>query len=239
MNRTFVRPGLLVAVLLLVGAPASAQVVQSLHVGVGGFFPKGFDARVEGDVLVENLSVGEPLFFEIGDFRSGQVFGEWNVAFGDHIEVGAGIGYFQSTVPSVYEFLVNDDGSEIRQDLKLRVVPVTGIVRFLPVGSPDEVQPYVGVGISLLNWRYSEFGEFVDLADFSVFTDRFVATGSTPGTLLVYGVRIPIDGDIYGLTLEGRYQWGEGDTGGFDAGFLGDKIDLGGGSFNVGFLVRF
>jgi hypothetical protein len=229
----------LVAAILFVAAPASAQVVQSLHVGAGGFFPRGFDARVEGDVLIENLTTVEPLFFEIGDFNSGLVLGEWNVAFGDHIEVGAGIGYFRRTVPSVYRDLINDDGREIEQELRLRVVPVTGIVRFLPVGSPDEFQPYVGIGVSLLNWRYSEVGEFVDLSDFSVFTARFKASGAAPGAVVVYGARIPIDGDIYGLTLEGRYQWGEGDTGGFDAGFLGDKIDLGGGSFTVGFLVRF
>jgi hypothetical protein len=57
--------------------------------------------------------------------------------------------------------------------------------------------------------------------------------------LIVYGVRVPIGGDIYALSLEGRYQWGVGKTGGADAGFVADKIDLSGGFFNVGFLVRF
>jgi hypothetical protein len=44
---------------------------------------------------------------------------------------------------------------------------------------------------------------------------------------------------VYALNFEGRYQWLVGNTGGFDAGFLGDKIDLGGWGLNASFLIRF
>ena len=57
--------------------------------------------------------------------------------------------------------------------------------------------------------------------------------------VVVGGIRVPMGGDVYSLSLEGRYQYGVGKTGGEDAGFVADKIDLSGGSFNVGFLVRF
>ena len=225
--------------MLLAAAPASAQVVQSLNVGGGWVWPRGFDSRVEGDVLVADLSSSEPLLFDIDRFHGGQVFGEWNVAFGDHVEVSGGVSYYQRTVPSVYRDLVNDNGFEIAQDLKLRMVPITGIVRFLPVGDSSSFQPYVGAGLAIVNWRYSEAGEFVDTTDYSVYAARYVQSSTDLGGVFVVGARVPIDGDIYGLTLEYRYQWAQGDTGGFENGFLGDKIDLSAGSFNIGFLIRF
>jgi hypothetical protein len=250
--------------LALAATPASAQVIHSLQFGVGIVLPRGFDGRESGDVLVENLTGFEiepgltsALAFPdvencfdrfnvtsrpsncINGFRTGKIFGEWNVAFGDRLEVGVGLGYHRKTVLSLYRDLYNENGSDIEQDIRLRVIPLTGVVRFMPFGRAGDFQPYVGAGLGILNWRYSEVGEFVDTTDFTIFEDRFVANGTTAGPLLLGGIRVPLGGDIYALTLEGLYQWGAGDTGGFDAGFLGDKIDLGNGQFNLGFLIRF
>jgi hypothetical protein len=157
------------------------------------------------------------------------------------VEAGAGIGYYKRTVHSVYRDLVNADGSEIRQDLRLRITPITGVVRFLPFGQQHDVQPYVGVGVGAFNFRYSEVGQFVDPSDFSVFTPNppYTVTGTAVGPIVMGGVRIPIKGDIYGFATEYRYQWASGDTGGINAGFLGPKIDLSGGSLNFAFLIRF
>jgi opacity protein-like surface antigen len=237
--RPLIRAAGLAALTLAIATPASAQVVQAVQVGFGAFLPRGFDSRVEGDTLVENLSTFEPLAFEVREFRNVNVFGEWIVAVGDYVEGAAGIGYYGKTVPSVYRNLVDADGSEIEQDLRLRIIPISGVVRFLPFGRAGDFQPYVGAGVTIMNWRYSEVGEFVDTVDFTIFPARFVASGTTPGGLVLGGIRIPIQGDIYALTAEYRYQFGSADTGGADEGFLGDKIDLSGGNFNVGFLVRF
>lgn len=229
-------------------APASAQVVQSLSFGGGVFSPKGFDSRVDGDVLVRDAygeavpaipQLSDALLFDMSDFRSGQLFGEWNLAFGNHVEIGAGVGFYKRTVPTVYLDLVDDFDREIEQDISLRVTPITGVVRFLPFGRAGSVQPYVGAGVGLFNYRYSESGRFVDTDTLDIFEDTFTATGWAPGGVVLGGVRLPLGGDIYGLTLEGRYQFATGETGGLDEGFLDDKIDLGGLGFNVGFLVRF
>ena len=67
-------------------------------------------------------------------------------------------------MPSVYRDFVNTNGAEIAQDLKLRIVPFTATVRFLPIGRGG-VEPYVGGGLGVFNWRYSETGEFVDFSD--------------------------------------------------------------------------
>ena len=229
----------LAAILASLPAPASAQIVQSIQVNGGVFFPRGFDGRPANDVLVENLSVAEPLLYEINDFIGFSINGEWGVALGRRLEFAAGMGYYQRTVDSVYRNLVDVSGREIEQDIKLRIWPISGVVRFLPFGRESDIQPYIGGGISALNYRYSETGEFVDLNDFSTFPARYIASGTTPGGLFLVGVRFPLGGDIHGLTTEYRYQWGSGDTGGAAAGFLHDKIDLSGGHLTFGYLLRF
>lgn len=239
---------MLFAATVFAAAPASAQVVQSLHLGGGVFIPKGLDSRVEGDVLVRDYygeylpfypDLSDALAFDMGDFRGGQVFAEWNVAFGNHVEVGVGAGVYRRSVPTVYYDLVDDFGGEIEQTLRLRVAPVTAVVRFLPFGDATTVQPYVGAGVGLFNFRYSEFGRFVDPDTLDIYEDRFSTTGSVPGAIVLGGLRVPLGGDVFGLTLEGRYNIATGDTGGIDNGFLDEKIDLGGGQFNIGVLVRF
>jgi hypothetical protein len=230
--------GMWLAAALFLATPASAQIIQSLHVGGGLFNPRGYDGRSDGDVLVADLDGEFALAFRVADFRSGQVFGEWNVGLGRHVEFGAGLGYYGRRVPSVYAGWTDIDGTEIEQDLRLRVVPISGVVRFLPFGRPGTFQPYLGVGVAALNWRYSEAGEFLDGGDLSIFRARYVASGTAPGALVLGGFRLPINGDIYGLTFEWRYQFGTGDLPS-DVDFLSDRIDLSGGNLNFGFLVRF
>ena len=94
-------------------------------------------------------------------------------------------------MPSVYRDFVNDNGSEIAQDLKLRIVPITATIRFLPVGRGGPVEPYIGGGIGIFNWRYSEAGEFVDFSDGSIFRAQFKADGTSVGPVVVAGLRLP------------------------------------------------
>lgn len=239
---------MLFAAMVFAASPASAQVVQSLHFGGGFFGPKGFDSRAEGDVLVRDAfgeflpgfpSLSDALAFEMRDFRGGQVFAEWTATVGERVEIGAGVSLYQRSVPTVYYDLVDEFGDEIDQTLRLRVAPITAVVRFLPFGRAGDVQPYVGAGVGLFSFRYSETGRFVDPETLDIYEDRFTTTGTVPGAVVLGGLRVPLGGDVFGLTLEGRYHIATGKTGGIDNGFLDEKIDLGGGQFNIGFLVRF
>jgi len=249
------RSGLWLAAFLLIAVPASAQVVHSLHFGVGGNFPKGAGSRGSDDVLLRNY-FGEPfefdptvtdaLSFEFGDFRSGYLFGEWNVAFGDHVEIGAGLGLTRRTVPTIY-LDVEDQATQVPifQSLHLQVIPVTGLVRFLPFGNASTVQPYVGAGVSLLSFRYRERGEFVDSFDGTIFDAVYQTSGAAFGGVVVGGIRFPVKGDVFAITIEGRRQFGTGDLGtdltdsDETNDFLADKIDLGGTQFTGGLLIRF
>ncbi len=256
MSRSFPRCGSLwLAAFLLTAAPASAQVVHNVHFGMGGFFPTGFNGRNDDDVLLRNAA-GEPfvfdpsltdaLVFEMKDFRSAHFFGEWNVALTPQVEVGAGLGFSRKSVSTVYLDVVDDiTGEDLPLVLRLRIVPLTAHVRFLPFGTPATIQPYVGAGLSALNFGYSEEGDFVDSFTAEIFTTRYSASGMALGGVLFGGVRIPVNGDIFAVTVELRRQFGTGDLGtdledsDEENDFLADKIDLGGTQFTGGLLIRF
>jgi Outer membrane protein beta-barrel domain len=221
--------GLAAAAAILAPAAAHAQIRQvssdhrqSIGFTLGGFFPRPEDSRVEDDVLFNDL---DDLAFEIKDFRGASVSGEWLVSLGDFLEAGFGAGFYQRTVPSVYRGFVNANQSEIEQDLKLRIVPVTATIRFLPIGR-SSVEPYFGAGIGAFNWRYSESGEFV-APDSSIFRARYVANGTAVGPVILAGLRAPI-GDAWDVGGEIQYQRASGDTNSAESGLVGDKIDLGG-----------
>src|SRR5262249_41475173 len=124
--------------------------------------------------------------------------------------------------------------TEIEQDLKLRVVPFTATIRFLPLGSHDALVPYVGVGVGVFNFRYSESGQFIG-TDGKVFSpDRpFVGSGSATSPVILGGLGVPIG--HWGVGGEVRWQSAEGNLPS-DQDFAGSKIDLGG--FNYLFTVN-
>jgi len=223
--------GLATAAAILAPAAAQAQIRQvpstehrqSIGFTAGGFFPKGEDSRVTGDTVLADL---DDLLFQIKDFTGGSFSGEWLYSFGEYVESGVGVGFYQRSVPSVYRGFVNANGTEIDQNLKLRTVPVTATVRFLPIGH-GSVEPYVGAGIGIFNWRYSEVGDFVDSSDSSIFRARYVAKGTAVGPVILAGIRVPI-ADVWDIGGEVQYQRASGDTKRQESQLLGDKIDLGG-----------
>ena len=236
--------GLTAAALFSMAAasPAEAQVRQvdsgrqAIGFNLGYFSVKDFDSRVDEDVLVANLSQGEfSLAFDPKDFSGFTFGGEYLFGLGEYLEAGVGLGYYQRSVPSVYAQKVRDDGAELEQELKLRIVPFTGTVRFLPVGR-GAIEPYVGGGIGAFMWRYSEVGEFIDTEGFT-FTDRFIDSGTAVGPVILGGIRFPVS-DVWLLGGELRYQKAEG-KGLLDERFLADKIDLGGWTANFTVHLRF
>jgi opacity protein-like surface antigen len=232
-------------ILLLAPVMAQAQIHQvsssasdgnsTIQFNLGYFALKGLDSRVNDDVLVADLISAEPLSFDIKNFNGAHVGGEYLIGFG-RIEGGVGLGYTQRTVPTVYKNLTHSNGTEIEQDLKLRTVPITFTARFLPLGRGAAAEPYIGAGVAAIRWRYSEVGEFVDAVDNSIFPARFTADGTAVGPTVFGGVRAPVSNWTVGLEL--RWQKAEG-TIRDDAGFLGNRIDLGGWTTNFTLGVRF
>jgi len=223
---------LALATVLLVPAVSYAQ--QTLTFSFGGFVPKSEDARFRNDdVLANNLDF---LAFNIREFKGGTANIEYTTPLGDFFEAGLGVGIYRNTVPSVYADFVNDNGSEIEQDLKLRIVPFTATIRFLPMGHGRGIEPYIGAGLGVFNWRYTETGDFIDFSDDSVFRDSFVGSGTATGPVVLGGLRVPFG--PWGLGTEVRWQSAEGDLP-VQEEFAGSKIDLGGWTYLATFHVRF
>lgn len=222
-----------------VAAPARAQD-QSFGVTLGYFALRSEDGREPGDVLNANRCIDvdfecESLLFEVSDFNGPAIGGEWLIGIGNFLEAGASLGFSQRTVPSVYEFLENSDGSEIEQELKLRLVPFTATVRFVPTGRHSGLQPYIGAGIGLINWRYTETGSFVDVFDRTIFRANYEADGTETVPVIVGGLRGLVGDNIL---LGGEIRWQRGDAELTDD-FVGERIDLGGVTYQATLHFRF
>ncbi len=232
--------GLVLMGLLAAAPPAYAQD-QGFSVSLGYFAPRGENGRVDGDVLNANRCIDtpflcEPLLFDVGDFGGATIGGEYLVGIGQYMEAGVGVGFYQRTVPSIYEFVTRPDDTEIDQDLKLRIVPFTATLKFVPTGRDASFQPYLGAGIAALRWTYSETGEFVDPDDSTIFRDTFSADGTEVAPVFFGGVRAPVGASTM-IGGEVRYQRADAELPAED--FLGDRIDLGGLTFQANLTWRF
>ena len=209
--------------------PALAQ--QTFNVSLGFFTPRGEDARVTGDVLNANRNFLE---FDVKDFNGASIGGEWLFPVGRYIEAGAGVSFTRKTVPTVYSRLLNANGSEIEQELRLRMIPVALTFRVLPLGQDRGFQPYIGGGLGIISWRYSESGQFVDTRDSSIFNNSYSASGTKTGPVAMGGIRF--SGDSIATGFEVRYQAAEADLA---PPFAGAKLDLGGWSYLFTLGARF
>jgi hypothetical protein len=163
------------------------------------------------------------------------VGGEWLFPLARHIEGGIGVSYSSQTARSVYADFVDPDGTEIDQDLKLRLTPIAFTVRLIPVNPRSPFQPYIGGGVGLISWKYTEVGEFVDFnAGREIFNGNFEESGTNAGPVFLGGIRFA--GDAFSTGFEIRYQHAKGDLG---SDFAAPKIDLGGWTYNFTAGVRF
>ena len=237
MLKKLMTNGMLVCAALFTSASiANAQGTdigrQTVNFTLGYFTPLGIDARTDRDVLTENSTY---LLFDIDDFNGASVGGEWLVPLARHVEGGIGVSFSSQTVPSIYLDFVDPDGTEVDQDLRLRLVPLAFTVRLVATGPRSPVQPYIGAGVGIISWRYSESGEFIDFgAGNVIFRDTFVKSGSNAGPIFLGGIRF--GGNTASGGFEIKYQKATGDL---DENFAAPKIDLGGWTYNFTAGIRF
>ena len=199
---------------------------------IGGFLVKGEDGRNEEDVLRQNLTF---LDFDLADFNGVSVGGDFAVSLGSFVEVGAGLNYYQRTVPTIYSRFVDEDGTEIESDLKLRNIPISFTAKLFPLTRDAGFQPYIGGGVQINRWRYTEVGEFLDFSNGEIFRDSYTDQGSEIGPVFLGGIRFPVGTNAL-IGGEWRYSTARADLDP-DLGFFGDTIDLGGNTFL--FTVQF
>ena len=103
------------------------------------------------------------------------------------------------------------------------------------MGHHNGVEPYLGAGVGVFSYRYSESGQFL-ANDNSVFRGTFVGSGAATGPVVLGGVRVPVGS--WGVGGEIRYQSARG-TLPADQDFSGSRIDLGGFTYSFTINVRF
>jgi hypothetical protein len=209
-------------------ATPSVSAQQTVNFFVGGFVPRSFDSRGVNDVLLRDSDF---LLFDIRDFRGATAGGEFLAGLSDFFDAGFSVGIYSRTSPAIDADFTRPNGQEIESDLKLRIVPVTATFRYLPLGHHDAIEPYIGGGVGILRWRYSETGDFVNSSG-AIVNGTFSGSDTTIAPVVLGGVRVPVGSARIGGEI--RWQGGEGDLP-RDQQFAGTKINLGG--FNYLFTV--
>ena len=217
---------------VLNSTPASAQD-QTLNFFVGGFVPRGMSARGTDDVLFRDyyLNSGGFLIFDKKDFNGPTAGAEYLAGLGDLFEAGFSVSVYSRRSPAIDADFFWPDGADIESDLKLRIIPITATIRYLPLGHHDAIEPYVGAGVGIYNWRYTETGDFVTSGQ-RIISDTFTGSDTTVGPVILGGVRVPAGALRIGGEV--RYQGGKG-TLPVSEQFAGSRINLGG--FNYLFTV--
>jgi len=222
------------AMLLASGGTALAQDAV-LGGNIGGFFVRSEESRDRDDVLRNNRSF---LLFEINEFDGATFGGDFSVSLGSFVEVGAGLNYYQRTVPSINDKFVDEDGSEIFMEMKQRNIPLALTARLFPLTRDAGFQPYVGGGVQFNRWQYTEVGEFLDYDTGEIFRDSFTDDGMEIGPVFLAGLRFPIGGNLL-MGGEWRYSTAKADLDP-SLGFFGDTLDLGGNTllFTIAYKFR-
>ncbi len=136
------------AILGFVGTPvASAQ--QQVSFSVGGFSPRSETSRTTDDVLVNNLDFLAFRRQRLQRLAYSAASG-WSGSATTSTPASASA-TTSEPCPTVYTDFVNANGTEIEQDLQLRVVPFTATVRLLPLGITTASSPYIGAGVGVFN----------------------------------------------------------------------------------------
>jgi hypothetical protein len=221
----------------------SASAQQSINFYLGGFVLTSADAR-ERDVLVNNdnflVTAGDSRF-RIDRFTGATFGGEYLVGLGDFFDAGLGVGFYQRSVRAFDANYLNTNGNNVAADVKLRIVPVDAAFRVLPIGHRAPIVPYVGVGVGIDAWRYSESGQFVDYTppvsrNPAIFSDTFASSGTAVGPVVLGGIRVPIGPMAPGFEV--RWRGGKADLPS-DQTFSSNRLDLSGINYLFTFNIRF
>jgi opacity protein-like surface antigen len=212
---------------LLMAVPQSARA-SGLELRLGAFQPSADSILFDDDDVLYGTQDSDWLGFHGGL--------EFSFDAGPNVELGVHVDGHGRTLNTSYLDFVHENGREIRQDLKLAIVPVGASIRLLPAGRRARISPYVAAGVDLVAYRYEEIGEFIDEAnDFEIVDDHFIDDGAAFGFHAAAGLRVRVNYD-FSITGEVKYLKAEADMG---DDFGGNKIDLGGVGATIGFNIRF
>ncbi len=190
--------------------------------------------------------VTDQLTIDRADLSAAGIVGDVTLFATPRLDLVFSADYGSKTVGSEYRDFVDNNRLPINQSTRLRQATMTAGVKFAvtrrgrDVGSlawvPYRFVPYVGGGGGVLWYEMSQYGDFVDFQDWSVFPDLFEAQGWAPTGYVNGGVDIHIYRPLY-VTVDGRYQWAGAELSGNWVGF--EPLDLGGLRLSTGLSFVF
>jgi hypothetical protein len=214
---------------VMVALPASARA-GGLDLRIGGFQPHADSNLFDDDSSLYTVRKR--------NWRGITGGAEFSSRIARNFEIGFNVDGYGKKLGTHYRGIVRDDGSEIRQTLKLTIVPVGVTVRLVPTNRHTKIAPFIGAGVDAFFWKYEEFGDFVafpfEPGD-PIIADSFRSDGVATGFHVAGGLRLFVSDD-FGLTGEVRYTAAKGNMG---DDFAGNRIDVGGFGATVGVHFRF
>ena len=146
---------------------------------------------------------------------------------------------------SEYRDWIDQNNQPIVQTTSLRRIPITvGLRHYLgargrAIGRfawiPAAQTPYVGVGAGVMQYRFRQVGDFINLQTLNIASDALESTAWTPVVHALAGMDFSL-GRFFLLNGEVRYTWARGPM---NRDYIGyNKIDLSGLSATAGFSFR-
>jgi opacity protein-like surface antigen len=214
----------------LLAVPAATASASGLDLRLGAFYPRAESNLFVDDSLLYNVEKSDWVSFAGGI--------EFNAELARNVELGVHVDGYDRSIDTSYRNYTTEGDREIRQTLKLQIIPVGVTLRLVPTSSRVRVAPYLAVGGDAFFWQYEEHGDFIDFDDPSlpIIPDAFFSDGVEFGGHAAAGVRFKLTHD-FSLVGEGRYQFASKADMGED--FTGNRLDLDGWSWQVGIHVRF
>jgi hypothetical protein len=191
--------------------------------------------------------VREQLTLDRGDFTAMGLAGDVSVALTPRLDLVIGGEWTGRSADSEYRDFVDNDRLPITQTTRLRQMSVTGGVRYALTERgravsalswiPARLVPYASGGAGVLRYSLTQFGDFIDVVDFSVCPDQLPSDGGAPTAYVGGGLDWLVVKRL-ALTLDGRYQWAAPTLD--DAVWTGfDPLDLGGARFSTGIRILY
>jgi len=199
---------------------AGAVRADSISFKIGYYQPS-----CDSDLWKQNIRY---MTIEADDFNQFTFSSDADFFIGNYVNLEIGTGYYEKSVTSEdreYEF---ENGTPIRQEFHLRIVPLEGSIKLYPVGRERPIFPYVGAGFGAYFWEYVESGDFIVNRNTNprVISGVYDTQAISPGYHFKAGVQVPVGSQA---TIDGevKYVVAHGDlSSAFDPEF--EPFDLGG-----------
>ena len=179
------------------------------------------------------------------DFDAPYLGAELAARLSERWDIALAAGWTESHGSSEYRYWVDQDDLPIEQETTLQTVSVTAGARYYfkdrgrSIGRfawvPSRLSPYVGAGVGIVTYDFTQSGDFVDFQTLGVFSDVLTGSGEGAAAYASAGADLSIGKQFY-LTGEARYTLASGNVDGDYS--LYPWIDLSGLQLTTGISLR-